>query len=66
MEQCRSVNPFISTVVFYPLKLTDRSYKQTAYTIIRHFFIHHLPCVYVGSAIFVKFLYMDARLYWAN
>ena len=29
-------------------------------------FIHHLPCVYVGSALFVKFLYMGARLYWAN
>ena len=25
MEQCRSVNPFISTGVFNPLKLTDRS-----------------------------------------
>ena len=29
-------------------------------------FIHHLPCVYVGSALFVKFHYMGARHYWAN
>ena len=29
-------------------------------------FIHHLVCVYVGSALFVKFLYMGARHYWAN
>ena len=29
-------------------------------------FIHHLPCVNVGSALFVKFLYMGARHYWAN
>ena len=29
-------------------------------------FIHHLPCAYVGSALFVKFLYMGARHYWAS
>ena len=28
-------------------------------------FIHHLPCVYVGSALFVKFLNMGARHDWA-
>ena len=28
--------------------------------------IFSLPCVYVGLALFVKFLYMGARLYWAN
>ena len=25
LEQCRYVNPFMPTVVFYPFKLTDRS-----------------------------------------
>ena len=30
------------------------------------FFIHNLPCVYVGSALIVKFLYMGAMHYWAN
>ena len=68
-----SVNQFMPTGVFNPFKLTGRSviigslgllYHFTEIVVsfnsvdlIRHYFIRHLPCVYVGSALFVKFLY---------
>ena len=56
----------VTTVIFILLqKLLYHISKQC-----RHlsdiFFIHHLPCLYVGSALFVKFLFVCARHYWAN
>ena len=70
----RVLNPFKLTdrsviigslLLFYHFTEIVVSFKQTVKTLIRHYFIHHLPCVYVGSALFVKFLYMGARPYWA-
>ena len=70
LEQCRSVNPFLCTGVFNQFKLTYREFSVACNgsdiypfteSLIRHFFIHYLLCVYVES-----FLYMGARSYWAN
>ena len=44
MEQCRSVNPFISTGVFNLLKLTDRS-----------IIIESLVLLHVTAMIFIPF-----------
>ena len=54
----------LTAVIFIILqKLLYHVCKQC--NVIRHYFIHHLPCVYVGSALFIKFPCIGARNYWA-
>ena len=53
----------VTVVIFILFTEIVVSFKQPVLTLIRHYFIQNQPCVYVGSVLFVKFLYMGARQY---
>ena len=43
----------LTAVIFIIFTEIVVSFKQTVQTLIRHYFIHNQPCVYLGSALFV-------------